>query len=632
MLDELIFTILPGITALFTNVLIPVAGKLLTFTLPRLVRIPLYLRFLWTIYTDSESNAEARKSLTSVLLVLGSILTFMTYSYIPLTGVPILGVFTTPIAGMLAIVVSLVSLDTIFNLNREYLQQKYPEEFSSVSSDIAEISQVLGESWEEIVKQTQSLLDAVKEKVDPNKNYNDTLLALLNALNSYLWDPQSNQSLSPDQINKRIITEGLPPLAKVSGSLAEGALVGTAIGATANVAATGMFVQAGLLTSIKAAFGLAGGIVVSGSVYTALTIAAPIGLAILGGAGIFQGTSFLRNEGEKIKLSSFLADVIIAALPMAWVDDELSQEEQDTIEQFMLNPALNKKDTQRIREAMQQHISFDYILQGGLLKEENQDKARMKYRLLLCIAYELAKADGVITSKELDLHNRMAKFMRFKEEEIQEIRRLILLKSGINLRERIFVVKGNIVEQAVDVIVNSANSTLLPGKKLGWFPLPQDKSKIDTVIHQSAGSALQRECQNLQGCSVGEAKITQAYDLSAKNKNIIHTVSPIWEEGHNNEKALLEKCYHQSLSLAEQNSLQTIAFPALATGTGNFPLAEAARIAVSTIQQFLSTHFSIKQVKLVFYDEESYQAYLQAFNEIIIPQQPVPLLTGELGV
>lgn len=618
MLTSLIIEIIPGIMALFAHVIIPVGGKLLTFTLPRLVKIPIYLRLLWTIYTDSETTGEARKYLTSVLVVLSSILTFVTYSYIPLTGVPIIGAFTTPIAGMLAMVVCLVSLEVIFNLNQEYLQNKYPQEFSSVSSDIAEISQVLGKSWEEMVKQTQSLLDAVKQKIDPNGKYDDTLLASLSALDRYLWEPQSNTSLSPDEINYRIVTDALPPLAKIGGSVAEGALIGTVIATTAHNAAAGVFVQAGFLTGIKAALGLAGGVMVGAPVYAALTIAAPIGLAVLGGAGVFTGASFLRGAEEKRKLSTFMADILIAALPMAWIDGNLSQEEKDTLEQFILNPALNEKDSKRIREAMQQHITFDQILHQGLLKEENPIKARMKYRLLLCTTYELAKADGVITNEELALHSRMAKLMKVDEAEIHEIRRLILLKSGLNIRDRISVVQGNIVEQAVDAIVNSANSNLLPRKKLGWLPLPKDNSKIDTVIHQGAGSGLQTECQNLQGCNVGEAKITQGYNLPAPK--IIHTVTPLWKEDDNNAKELLGQCYYESLRLAHQNSLRTIAFPALGTGTGNFPLAEAAQVAIRAIEQFLNTHFSVDQIKLVCLDEVSYQVYLNAVDEIMSPK------------
>jgi hypothetical protein len=183
---ELMMSVAPGLLQLFTSVFIPIAGELLKFTLPRLVRIPLYLRLLWTIYQDKQFNSEARKYLTSVLLLLGSILTFIVYSYVPWTGLPIIGVFTTPIASMMALVISLAALDSILILNRAYLAEKYPEEFVLVSSDINELEKVMGKSWDEMLKQTQALLDTVKTSIDPDGNYDDTILASINSLVSYL--------------------------------------------------------------------------------------------------------------------------------------------------------------------------------------------------------------------------------------------------------------------------------------------------------------------------------------------------------------------------------------------------------------------------------------------------------------
>ncbi len=620
----LVMQIVPGLMQLFTAVIIPVAGQLLTFTLPRLVRIPLYLRLLWTIYTDSEMNSESRKYLTSVLLVLGSILTFMTYSYIPLTGVPIIGVLTTPIAAMIAMIVSLVSLDFILSLHQDYLIAKYPDEFDSIRSDITELSQIMGKNWEKMVKQTQSLLNTVKDKVDSDGNYDDTLLALINALNIYLWEPQSDKSLPPDEINRRIVTEGLPPVAKIGGSVAEGALAGALVGVGAHGAAAGMFVQAGFFTGIQAMLGMAGGIAVGAPVYAGLVVAAPIGLAAVAGLGVVHGAAKLRDEGEKRKLSAFLADVLIAALPMAWIDDHFSIEEQDTLEKMMLQLPLNKQDTARIRETMKQHKSFEEVLHQGLLKEENPQKARMKYRLLLCTAYELAKADGAISPEEIKLHDRMAKFMNIEEKEIQEIRRLILLKSGINLHDRISVVQGNLLEQPVDAIVNSTNLTLLPGNKIGWLPLPGDSRKVDTVIHRSAGSELQKQCLSLNGCKVGEAKITGAYNLLAKQ--VIHTVSPAWQGGNIQEESLLAQCYNNSLRLAHEHSLRTVAFPALGTGTGKFPLETAAKVAVTEILNFLNTHLSVEQVNLVCLDESTYQVYLAVLEGMISPTKNIAAL------
>ncbi|MBD2036970.1 macro domain-containing protein [Leptolyngbya sp. FACHB-321] len=613
---ELIMKIAPELLQLFVSVIVPVAGQLLKFTLPRLARIPLYLRLLWTIYQDDELNAEARKYLTSVLLVLGSILTFIVYSYIPWTGVPIVGALTTPIAGMVAAVVSLVSLDFLVAANRDYLVSKYPEEVGLISRDIDDLTALIGtKAWKETIQQTQALLDRIKESVDPNGKYDDVLSALMNALISYLADPESDPSLPPDEINRRIVTEGLPPVAKIGGSIAEGLVGGAIAGAATQGITTATFVQAGFLTSIKAAIGMGSGIAVAPTAFIGLTVALPIALTAITGVGIIYGAKTLRDEGEKRKLSAFLADVLISALPMAWIDGNFSMAEQDVFEKLLLNSAINESDQRRIREVMKQQTTLEEVLNKGLLKEENPQKAKMKYRLLLCTAWEIAKADGSITSDEINLHNRIAKFVNIAEEEVHEIRRLVLLKSGIDLHDRISVVQGHITQQSVDAIVNSTNKNLLPSNKIGWLPLPKDNRKIDTVVHDAAGSELQKECQSLNGCDVGEAKLTKGYKLPSQW--VIHTVVPTLGVSDRGEHELLAQCYRSCLAVAHQQSVRTLAFPALGTGRGKFPVDQAAKIAISEVQQFLNTHFSIEQVKIVCLDEHTYQVYVETIKQVL---------------
>lgn len=539
----------------------------------------------------------------------------MVYSYVPWTGLPVIGAFTTPVAGAIAIVISLVALDSIVALNRDYLVGRYPEELALIAPDIEELARVMGKSWEATVVQTQALLNRVKESVDLDGKYDDTLLALVNALISYLTDPESDSSLPPDEVNRRIVTEGLPPVAKIGGSIAEGLAGGAVVGVAAHGVATTAFVQAGFWTSIKAAVGLAGGLAVGAPTYAALVVAAPISLAAITGVGILHGAKTLRDEGEKRKLSTFLADVLIAALPIAWVDGNFSIEEQDVLKKLLLNSAINPQDGQRICEAMERETTFEEVLYKGLLKEATPQKTKMKHRLLLCTAWEVAKADGTISSDEINLHNRMAKLMSIEDVEVHEIRRLVLLKSGINLHSRVVVIQGDITQQSVDAIVSSTNKTLLPGAKLGWIALPQDRNKVDTAIHRVAGSALQRECQTIADCAIGEVKLTQGYKLPAKW--VIHTVVPSLIDGNNREYELLARCYRNSLILAHQKSIRTIAFPALGSGAGKFPIDQAANIAAREIQQFLSTHFNVDQVKLVCLDEQTYQMYVQAIEKAI---------------
>jgi O-acetyl-ADP-ribose deacetylase (regulator of RNase III) len=163
------------------------------------------------------------------------------------------------------------------------------------------------------------------------------------------------------------------------------------------------------------------------------------------------------------------------------------------------------------------------------------------------------------------------------------------------LHRRIEIVKGDITKLAVDAIVNAANNSLLGG------------GGVDGAIHRAAGPKLLEECRTLNGCKTGEAKITKGFNLSAKF--VIHTVGPIWDGGTNNEDELLKSCYLNSLKLADQNKINTLAFPAISTGVYRFPIEKATKIAIETVQEFLAAKNSISKVIFVCFDDRTYQLY-----------------------
>ncbi len=139
--------------------------------------------------------------------------------------------------------------------------------------------------------------------------------------------------------------------------------------------------------------------------------------------------------------------------------------------------------------------------------------------------------------------------------------------------------QGDITQLAVDVIVNAANESLLGG------------GGVDGAIHRAAGPGLLSECRALNGCSTGQAKMTQGYKLPAKF--IIHTVGPVWQGGDLDEANLLASCYLESLKLASQYSLKSIAFPAISTGVYGYPIEQAVDIAVTSVESYLDQHPSI---------------------------------------
>lgn len=162
---------------------------------------------------------------------------------------------------------------------------------------------------------------------------------------------------------------------------------------------------------------------------------------------------------------------------------------------------------------------------------------------------------------------------------------------------RIFIEPGDITKQNTDAIVNAANKSLLGG------------GGVDGAIHRAAGKDLLEECRNLGGCNTGEAKITKGYNLNAKY--VIHTVGPVWYGGDNNEEEKLADCYRNSLKIAVENNIKSIAYPAISTGIYRFPIEKAVRIAVKEVKNFLEKNSSIEKVVFVCFDEFTYALYLE---------------------
>jgi O-acetyl-ADP-ribose deacetylase (regulator of RNase III) len=163
------------------------------------------------------------------------------------------------------------------------------------------------------------------------------------------------------------------------------------------------------------------------------------------------------------------------------------------------------------------------------------------------------------------------------------------------------IVQGDITKMAVDAIVNAANTSLLGG------------GGVDGAIHRAAGPQLLEECRGLGGCPTGEARITRGYNLPAKH--IIHTVGPVWHGGDRGEEELLAGCYRNSLRLAVENGLETIAFPSISTGVYRFPIDRACRIALREVRAFLAKTSSLHKVFFVCFSESDARIYRQALQE-----------------
>jgi O-acetyl-ADP-ribose deacetylase (regulator of RNase III) len=161
--------------------------------------------------------------------------------------------------------------------------------------------------------------------------------------------------------------------------------------------------------------------------------------------------------------------------------------------------------------------------------------------------------------------------------------------------EKIKIHKGDITKLKIDTIVNAANTTLLGG------------GGVDGAIHRAAGKELLDECKKLNGCKTGEAKITKGYNLSAKY--VIHTVGPVWNGGKHDEDELLASCYRNTLKLAVESGIKSIAFPAISTGVYSFPLKRAAKIALDEVTKFLNHNDEIEKVIFVAFDDSTHSCY-----------------------
>jgi O-acetyl-ADP-ribose deacetylase (regulator of RNase III) len=164
--------------------------------------------------------------------------------------------------------------------------------------------------------------------------------------------------------------------------------------------------------------------------------------------------------------------------------------------------------------------------------------------------------------------------------------------------------KCDITKLEVDAIVNAANRSLLGG------------GGVDGAIHRAAGPKLLEECKKLGGANTGEAKLTKGYDLPSKY--VIHAVGPVWGGGVRGEYQLLSMAYLNSLFIAIENGIKTIAFPNISTGVYRFPKKEAAKIVKMAVESFLKEHDG-KLDKIIFciYDDENLEVYQEVFSELL---------------
>lgn len=163
---------------------------------------------------------------------------------------------------------------------------------------------------------------------------------------------------------------------------------------------------------------------------------------------------------------------------------------------------------------------------------------------------------------------------------------------------QLHIIQADITQRPVDAIVNAANTSLLGG------------GGVDGAIHRAAGPGLLEECKALNGCATGQARITSGHKLAARY--VIHTAGPVWQGGTENEAELLASCYRNSLELAVEHKIKSLAFPAISCGVYGYPLDQAAEIAVKQVLAYLQQTDVLKRVELVAFNGDTAKALTNA--------------------
>jgi len=185
------------------------------------------------------------------------------------------------------------------------------------------------------------------------------------------------------------------------------------------------------------------------------------------------------------------------------------------------------------------------------------------------------------------------------------------LKAKIN-HATLELIEGDITRQEVEAIVNAANSTLLGG------------GGVDGAIHRAGGPVILEECRKIGGCPPGEAVITTGGNLKACY--VIHTVGPVWRGGTAGEAGLLASAYKNSLRIAKEKGLKSIAFPSISTGAYGYPIADASQIALSVIIEHLKGDTSLAKVRFVLFGENAYRVYEKTLKSIVEEDSSISII------
>ena len=408
--------------------------NLIPICLSRAKNIPQHIQILKSIYNDMDPDSQYKKYLSTALLLLASLLSFMAYSFIPFTGAPFIHVVTVPIAIMLSFLVFCFTFEMLLpafasgSINVEKLHREFGPGLDKLKDDYLTIKSKIGPSWDKLYAKFMKLIeDNSKQIAEWEKKCKMSTAQFCEEIEIYITPPlqdltvyvsQNSDLIKLGNEDLKIIQERIEAWKKVGVSTTLS--VGSGMGVLAAAKAT--LIPATLWQNTLNIFGLgSSGILVSGTTFTLATTVLPA--AIAGGA--FLGSIYGFKKIEDTKLSKFLADAYIASMPMLYADGAMNEEERVVILQLASNRILRETDRKRILRALEQPIDLDYVFNSHLMYEKKSEKAQIKARLMLSIAWEIARSDRIIHPKEIEMHNRMAKLLSVEWNYCKEVRALL---------------------------------------------------------------------------------------------------------------------------------------------------------------------------------------------------------------
>lgn len=316
----------------------------------------------------------------------------------------------------------------------------------------------------------------------------------------------------------------------------------------------------------------------------------------------------------RLKIPALAAETALCNFVLAWVDAEQQQQRvtitlqlpvthSDQLAAFPVNPEVQQQVALMMaarskKEAVRLVDQGDFAAANQVLEETRQQILEFNVPMSAPEAAALEDLQQKLADRELLGYRKMASSQSYRRSMRHSSGHTSLLYAFARGPQL-----GDISQMQVDAIVNSTDQYL------------SDQGAISRAIHQAAGPELLAACHQLQGCQVGEAKITPGFGLPAKW--VIHTVCPSWQGGHQGEIEQLKQCYRSCLDLAVRQGIHSIAFPALGTGARGFPLRQATLAAIEITSRFLLSNSQIGLIQLVCFDQQTLEEYQMQFERVL---------------